>query len=114
MNEDFSVCASYPQYLVVPASCPDDEFKTHRRGRFFDRFPSAVWRSRKTGAVLLRSAQPEISFFGNLQEGDARLFQEIKKVVMVEKKKMMIMDARSYTAAWANRAKGGGFESGGK
>jgi len=25
-------------------------------------------------------------------------------------KKFLIVDARSYTAAWANRAKGGGFE----
>lgn len=27
---------------------------------------------------------------------------------------MLILDARSYTAAWANRAKGGGFESTGE
>ena len=24
---------------------------------------------------------------------------------------MLVLDARSYTAAWANRAKGGGFEN---
>jgi myotubularin-related protein 3/4 len=29
-------------------------------------------------------------------------------------KSMLILDARSYTAAWANRAKGGGFESAGQ
>jgi myotubularin-related protein 3/4 len=32
--------------------------------------------------------------------------------VTEKKKKIVIIDARSYTAAWANRAKGGGFESG--
>ncbi|CAD5220956.1 unnamed protein product [Bursaphelenchus xylophilus] len=116
INEDFSVCASYPQFLIVPSETSDQEFRDFKRGRFFDRFPTAVWRSKKTGAVLMRSAQPETSFFGSQPEGDARLFDAIRKSCIRDRpekqRKVLIVDARSYTAAWANRAKGGGFESG--
>ncbi len=33
---------------------------------------------------------------------------------VVNVKPLLVLDARSYAAAWANRAKGGGFESPGK
>ncbi|KAI6188498.1 Phosphatidylinositol-3-phosphate phosphatase [Aphelenchoides besseyi] len=113
VNEDFKICASYPKYLIVPKATSDQELAELKRGRFFDRFPTAVWRSKTTGAVLMRSSQPEVSFFGTPQEGDIKLFDAIRNVTVVDKKrKLMIIDARSYTAAWANRAKGGGFESG--
>lgn len=55
----------------------------------------------------------EISFFGTSQEGDTRLFEAIRNVTVNEKrKKIIVIDARSYGAALANRAKGGGFEGG--
>lgn len=55
----------------------------------------------------------EISFFGAPQDGDIKLFEAIRNVTINEKKKkIVVIDARSYGAALANRAKGGGFESG--
>jgi hypothetical protein len=99
VNKDFNVCATYPQYLIVPTATTDEELSELKRGRFFDRFPTAVWRSRQTGAVLLRSSQPEISFFGTPQEGDIKLFEAIRKVTVNEKKKkILVIDARSYGA----------------
>lgn len=45
--------------------------------------------------------------------GDIKLFEAIRKVTVGEKKKkIIVIDARSYGAALANRAKGGGFEGG--
>jgi myotubularin-related protein 3/4 len=111
-NKEFHLCPTYPPYLIIPTCVSDDFLKNMKRGRFFNRFPTAVWRSRQNGAVLLRSAQPEISFFGAASEDDVDIFNKIRSLVCTEKKsKMLIVDARSYTAAWANRAKGGGFET---
>lgn len=33
---------------------------------------------------------------------------------ILDQSKFLFIDARSYTAAWANRTKGGGFEATGK
>jgi hypothetical protein len=89
-------CASYPQYLIVPKLTTDQELLELKRGRFFDRFPTAVWRSKQSGAVLLRSSQPEISFFGTPQEGDTKLFETIRNVTVNDKrKKIIVIDARS-------------------
>ncbi|KAI6176767.1 Phosphatidylinositol-3-phosphate phosphatase [Aphelenchoides bicaudatus] len=112
ISRTFRICATYPQYLIVPNATTDEELTDLKRGRFFERFPTAVWRS-KQGGILLRSSQPEISFFGTYHEGDIKLFDSIRKVTVNEKKrKILVIDARSYGAALANRAKGGGFEGG--
>lgn len=62
VNEEFKVCPSYPQFLIIPKATTDKELLELKRGRFFDRFPTAIWRNKQTGAVLLRSSQPGKSF----------------------------------------------------
>uniref|UniRef100_A0A914HBM8 Myotubularin phosphatase domain-containing protein n=1 Tax=Globodera rostochiensis TaxID=31243 RepID=A0A914HBM8_GLORO len=110
-NKSFDICASYPQYLIVPASVCDEELKQMRLGRSYHRFPTLAWRCAKNGAVLLRSSQPSIGFFGMSNDKDVHLYERIRSAISNDANmKFLIVDARSYTAAWANRAKGGGFE----
>ncbi|KAE9551168.1 hypothetical protein FO519_005613 [Halicephalobus sp. NKZ332] len=113
-NDQFKLCRTYPQYLVVPSGVSDEDLHRVHNGRFFSRFPVAVWRCKPSGAVLLRSAQPTISWLGAANEDDLRYIDTIYNSVPSSsgerKQKLLILDARSYTAAWANRAKGGGFE----
>ncbi|KAL3068420.1 hypothetical protein niasHT_030711 [Heterodera trifolii] len=110
-NKRFEICSSYPQYLIVPASVSDEELKQMRLGRIYYRFPTLVWRCPKNGAVLLRSSQPSIGFFGMSNDKDMHLYERIRSAISNDANmKFLIVDARSYTAAWANRAKGGGFE----
>ncbi|KAI1729196.1 myotubularin-like phosphatase domain-containing protein [Ditylenchus destructor] len=119
VNETFDLSATYPQYLIVPSSVTDDDLNSMRSGRFYHRFPTLVWRCKKNGAVLLRSSQPTIGFFGMANEHDVKLYEKIRTSTAttcnneqaISSGKFLIMDARSYTAAWANRAKGGGFET---
>lgn len=112
-NKDFDLCPTYPQYLIVPSNVSDEDLKKLRSGRFFHRFATAVWRCRKTGGVLMRCAQPSIGFFGNPNDEDVKMYNNIVRSVVTKDKKpkILIVDARSYTAAWANKAKGGGFET---
>jgi myotubularin-related protein 3/4 len=44
---------------------------------------------------------------------DVKLYEKIRNVATTNEQtsKFLIVDARSYTAAWTNRAKSGGFES---
>lgn len=96
------------------------------------------FRHRSNCAVLVRCSQPESGIFCWRSPADELLLQEIFNSVVNESqlmvasstsqrngiivngdqqpvpgtnKPMLILDARSYAAAWANRAKGGGFES---
>lgn len=76
-NDQFKLCRTYPQYLVVPSAVSDEELHRVHNGRFFSRFPVAVWRCKSSGAVLLRSAQPTISWLGAANEDDLRYIDTI-------------------------------------
>lgn len=111
-NETFEICSTYPQFLIVPNSVVDEELKHMSYGRYYRRFPTLVWRNRQNGSVLLRSSQPSIGFFGMSNDKDVSLYDQIRAAISSDpNSKILIVDARSYTAAWANRAKGGGFEA---
>lgn len=78
----------------------------------------------------MRSSQPRLSLFGWRNNADEKFFELVHNYLDTyspgvfsssehfcsslffcnQGKDMLIMDARSYAAAWANRAKGGGFE----
>jgi myotubularin-related protein 3/4 len=117
-NAEFQICKTYPQYLIVPKNVTDEDLERTHIGRFFSRFPVASWRCKSSGGVLLRSAQPTISWLGIANDSDVKYVEAITSTISPiieengEKKvnKLLILDMRSYTAAWANRAKGGGFE----
>uniref|UniRef100_A0A915DG96 Myotubularin phosphatase domain-containing protein n=1 Tax=Ditylenchus dipsaci TaxID=166011 RepID=A0A915DG96_9BILA len=119
-NENFALSPTYPQHLIVPTCVTDEELLNIRTGRYYGRFPTLAWRCPRRGAVLLRSSQPCIGFFGMANEFDVKHYEKIRSATLpsvslagatktadkpASSSKFLIMDARSYTAAWANRAK---------
>ncbi|CAI5444482.1 unnamed protein product [Caenorhabditis angaria] len=114
INEDFKVCPSYPRKVIIPKGMDEDELKKAAQHRSSNRFPAVIWRCRNTNATLLRSSQPRIgiSGFGRSLE-DEKLFEEVVRCSQKEgqePKTFVILDCRTYTAAMANRFKGGGSE----
>ena len=114
INSTFTAMPTYPQYLIVPGSVTDSELEAVSNFRAFKRIPTIVWRSQKNGCVIARSGQPEVGWFGWREPQDERMITEITTSsfapVSFSSKKLLILDARSYAAAVANRAKGGGCE----
>ncbi|KAL3856141.1 hypothetical protein ACJMK2_010931 [Sinanodonta woodiana] len=142
INKEFSLCPSYPSEHIVPANLSDKDLKKVAEFRALHRFPTVVWRNVRNGAVLVRSSQPELGWFGWRCDEDEKLMYHIalscsmnpgngqyaedssgsesssqdgdsgqpQNVENREPKKLLLVDCRSYSAAVANRAKGGGCE----
>ncbi|VDN96945.1 unnamed protein product [Rodentolepis nana] len=120
-DENNSICKSYPRYHIMPRGVSDQDISSMASFRSHHRFPSVVWRSRKTGAVLLRCAQPCVGIMYSRNELDERfvaaVLENCRKVLQPSQSdgdshKLLIVDARDYTAAQFNRFRGGGFEFG--
>lgn len=117
LNKDYKAIATYPQHLIVPQGVPDEHLKDVSSFRSFRRLASVVWRSQKNGCVIARSSQPEVGWFGWRSSADETMLDLLVKsslnqhpAITFSSKKLLIVDARSYAAAVANRAKGGGCE----
>ncbi|XP_065107130.1 phosphatidylinositol-3,5-bisphosphate 3-phosphatase MTMR3 isoform X1 [Paramisgurnus dabryanus] len=139
INNNYRLCASYPEQILVPAAVTDQQLENVAAFRSWKRIPAVVYRHRSSGAVIGRCGQPEVSWWGWRNADDERLIQSIAKACAADPptsngscihdsdphtanrntelalnatppQKLLIMDARSYAAAVANRAKGGGCE----
>ncbi|XP_063812263.1 myotubularin-related protein 4 isoform X2 [Pseudophryne corroboree] len=151
INNNYKLCPSYPQKLLVPVWITDKELENVATFRSWKRIPVVVYRHTRTGAVIARCSQPEISWWGWRNADDEYLVTSISKACALNPggraaaasfnnkntnegnenadtdfdssltacpgiegsgapQKLLILDARSYTAAVANRAKGGGCE----
>ncbi|XP_072284692.1 phosphatidylinositol-3,5-bisphosphate 3-phosphatase MTMR4 isoform X2 [Pyxicephalus adspersus] len=151
INNNYKLCQSYPQKLLVPVWITDKELENVASFRSWKRIPVVVYRHTRTGAVIARCSQPEISWWGWRNADDEHLVTSIAKACALNPggrtvaasltskgtsegsensdtdfdssltacpglegstppQKLLILDARSYTAAVANRAKGGGCE----
>ncbi|XP_077167174.1 phosphatidylinositol-3,5-bisphosphate 3-phosphatase MTMR4 isoform X1 [Paroedura picta] len=150
INNNYKLCTSYPQKLLVPVWITDKELENVASFRSWKRIPVVVYRHLRNGAVIARCSQPEISWWGWRNADDEYLVTSIAKACALNPgqrvaggtlhsglsdgneacdagfdssltagssvessatpQKLLILDARSYTAAVANRAKGGGCE----
>ncbi|TKS83612.1 Myotubularin-related protein 4 [Collichthys lucidus] len=127
INCNYKLCSSYPQKLLVPIWITDKELESVASFRSWKRIPVVVYRHQRNGVVIARCSQPEISWWGWRNTDDEYLVTSIAKACQMGTKdssltggsgcedntvpqKLLILDARSYTAAVANRAKGGGCE----
>ncbi|CAF3386447.1 unnamed protein product [Rotaria sp. Silwood1] len=119
INHDYKLSPSYPNICVVPASITDEEVHEVAKFRSYKRFPTIVWRH-TNGAVIARTSQPEVGWLFWRSKEDEKMIQAIMNACKItiqdsttqeiNSNRLLILDARSYTAALANRAKGGGFE----
>ncbi|XP_049627279.1 myotubularin-related protein 4 isoform X3 [Suncus etruscus] len=150
INNNYKLCPSYPQKLLVPVWITDKELENVASFRSWKRIPAVVYRHLRNGAAIARCSQPEISWWGWRNADDEYLVTSIAKACALDPgtrvsgasvstgnsdaseacdtdfdsslttcsgvestaapQKLLILDARSYTAAVANRAKGGGCE----
>ncbi|GFG28834.1 hypothetical protein Cfor_03049 [Coptotermes formosanus] len=132
-NADYRLCSSYPRLLLVPACITDETLEAAARYRSAQRVPAVVWRHTGNGAVIARCSQPEVGWLGWRSSADEDLLKAIADACAYDRgqctmmdrtecfslcfcgssnllQKVLIMDARSYTTAVANRARGGGCE----
>ena len=114
INMKYKLCSTYPEYLIVPGKVKEEELIQVATFRSFHRIPTVVWRYKKNGCTISRSSQPEVGWLGWRSTHDENLIASIVSScynpVTFSSKKLLILDARSYAAAVANRAKGGGCE----
>lgn len=115
VNDDFSFCPSYPKYLIVPSKTSDEDLRQVAAFRSSQRIPTAVWRYEKNGCIIARSSQPYVGWLCWRNEFDENLLNSLctsctSQAISFSSNKLLVLDARSYAAAVANRAKGGGVE----
>ncbi|XP_015125043.1 myotubularin-related protein 3 [Diachasma alloeum] len=133
INKDYRMCPSYPPQLLVPACITDETLEAVAKFRSSRRIPAVVWRHVNNGAVIARSSQPEVGWLGWRSSEDEDLLKALSDACSYDRgestiespinysdpgddvtpnttKKVLIVDARSYTTAVANRARGGGCE----
>lgn len=119
VNSDFQICSSYPKYHIMPRNIKDADIPSMATFRSHNRFPTVVWRSKDTGAVLIRCAQPCVGIMYSRSELDEMFVRAIlsscqrncgRRTPSDEKPRLLIVDARNYSVAQLNRFRGGGFE----
>ncbi|XP_061157209.1 myotubularin-related protein 9 isoform X1 [Syngnathus typhle] len=107
VNQDYSVCPSYPPAVIVPKAINDDALKKVAKFRQGGRFPVLCYYHRKNGMVILRSGQPLTGANRKRCMEDELLLQ----TVIRDSDKGYIIDTRSAQQAQQARMMGGGFES---
>ena len=110
VNKKFELCSSYPETLIVPKSISDDQLTKIASFRSSQRFPTVTWRSKKNGAVLARSSQPNVGLLAWRLNEDELLLKAIADSCDSNPSALLIIDARFRSVALANRVKGGGYE----
>lgn len=65
VNQDFRICDSYPELLIVPKVLTDDEVKVVANFRSGGRLPVLCWGDKLTGASIWRSSQPKVGVSGS-------------------------------------------------
>lgn len=107
VNNDYSVCPSYPLSVIVPKVIDDDTLKKVAKFRQAGRFPVLCYYHRKNGMVIMRSSQPLIGANKKRCTEDECLLQ----AVIDCSDKGYIVDTRSSQQSQQARVTGGGFES---
>ena len=101
LNEDYALCETYPQVLLVPFTIEDDCLVNVAEYRSKHRLPVLTY-CHKNGAALLRCAQPMVGVFQKRSRDDELYFQEAGI--------SYIFDARPKASAMGNTMMGKGFE----
>lgn len=109
INENFSLCETYPKYLCVPSFISDKELEIIGQFRSKNRLPVLSWISAtKNYAPLMRSSQPLCGISGKRSVYDEAYLRNISQMTQ---SKGVIFDARPYLNALANCTNGGGYEN---
>ncbi|KAG8588048.1 hypothetical protein GDO81_005859 [Engystomops pustulosus] len=107
VNENFKVCPSYPEKIIVPLSCSDNSLKRAAAFRQGRRFPVLSYYHSRTRSVLLRSAQPLVGPNHHFSEDDENLLN----AALMGQSHGFIIDVRYEQEAKQARSSGGGTEN---
>lgn len=110
-SDSYQLVETYPLEFVVPRQIADDTLREAAAYRSKRRLPAAVWRSRKTGAVLCRSSQPLAGLSKKSSRADQALLELYRTRGADTNRPLHIVDCRGRAAALGNRAQGKGTES---
>eukprot|EP00471_Norrisiella_sphaerica_P014111 CAMPEP_0184504468 /NCGR_PEP_ID=MMETSP0113_2-20130426/52483_1 /TAXON_ID=91329 /ORGANISM="Norrisiella sphaerica, Strain BC52" /LENGTH=1781 /DNA_ID=CAMNT_0026894117 /DNA_START=805 /DNA_END=6151 /DNA_ORIENTATION=- len=102
INRLFTFSPTYPQRVAVPNFASDRDLVTIAKFRSKRRLPVLTFYLARKGAAMLRSSQPLVGLTGNRGKEEEQMLQELKITA--------IFDARPTENAFANKAKGGGYE----
>ncbi|KAF0684746.1 Aste57867_23261 [Aphanomyces stellatus] len=119
INENYALCGSYPHFLVVPASIPDDILAEAARFRSKKRHPALTWIHPRTGAALCRSSQPKSGVLRTHNKDDRDLLWAIRDAAFAVDTNarpkpntlVHIVDCRPEINAKSNALAGKGHES---
>ena len=109
LNNNYALCQTYPAFVVVPAAISDAEVREVTKFRSKGRLPALSWMHPDSRAAVVRCAQPLVGITGKKSPADEKLFYLMRESLPV-KKPLLLLDARPYMNAYANKARKGGFE----
>lgn len=107
VNENFKVCPSYPEKIIVPVSCSDNSLKRAAAFRQGRRFPVLSYYHPRSKMVLLRSAQPLVGPNHHCCEDDEMFLD----AALMGQCRGFIIDIRTELEAKQARSAGGGTEN---
>ncbi len=110
LNQNFKLCPTYPEKLIVPRIISDDEIKEASLFRTKNRFPilsyvynvynSSSIKGKPSYAGIWRSSQTKSGLTGNKRSTED---EKLLKAICDLNDKLVIYDARPYINALANR-----------
>jgi hypothetical protein len=117
INRDWDLCPSLPARLCVPRLVDEKRLRGCAAFRSKGRLPILSWHQPTSGACIVRCAQPLPGLLGARSAEDERYLELIAAAsscggggLAGGPVSLHIMDARKFSAAAANRGRGGGYE----
>ncbi|CAI5450339.1 unnamed protein product [Caenorhabditis angaria] len=105
VNENFAVCQSYPEKVIVPKGIGDDYLKISATFRDSARFPVLAYFHKQTRSPLFRCSQPLIGPTNRRCKEDETILNSLITI-----NRGFIIDTRAKNVANSSKAKGGGVE----
>jgi myotubularin-related protein 1/2 len=109
LNEKYTLCESYPKFLIVPGNLSDPYLKASAAFRTKNRVPTLSYFYNPNRGSIWRSSQTKVGLTNQRNEYDEELLHCMKRISLNER--ICIYDARPYLSAYANKLKGAGFEN---
>ncbi|KAI9225460.1 MAG: protein-tyrosine phosphatase-like protein [Piptocephalis tieghemiana] len=116
-NRSYHLSPSYPPEIILPRQALEPFHLRLASFRTRGRFPALVWKNPHGPQMIMRSAQPLCGLLGARSPEDEWLIGRLTAASSSASSsststRVWILDARSYAAAMANAAAGGGYEKG--
>lgn len=120
LNEDYSLCPSYPRVLCIPGDIDDRELVAVSGFRSEQRLPSLTWGRRGGAGSIWRSSQPKVGVSGASSAQDEKLLACVAKACALNAELgdggattpvVHIIDCRPRNSARANALTGHGSET---